>query len=237
MRTEEIDEERARSGWNPYEGEEEPIGGSGSEAEKADSAYVRYNQEQSREPIEAEKFSTGEEHPGKERCVSEEDLSAEERRISEEDLSAEERRPLEEKHPGRERHTLEDDLPAEEKQRIWQLQEQEEDLRRMQAMYPHTAKILLPYIEAACDELEYEGSMMYDLRPDYETVLRIKEAVQQKAGENFPPMEPEERDELLTMQYHHGPRRRPGGNWLGDFIQTMLLEEMHRRRCRRCRMR
>lgn len=213
MRTEEIDEERARSGWNPYEGEEEPILFSGSEAGKADSAYVRYNQEQNREQIETENFSTGEEHPGKERQSLEEDL------------------------PAKESRPLEEDLPAEEKQKIWQLQEQEEDLRRMQAMYPHTAKILLPYIEAACDELEYEGSMMYDLRPDYETVLRIKESVQQKAGENFPPMELEERDELLTMQYHHGPRRRPGGNWLGDFIQTMLLEEMHRRRCRRCRMR
>lgn len=182
MKTEEIDEERIRSGWNPYEGEEEAIAVSGSKIGKTDSAQVVQNREENRE-IFSEGVSEG------------------------------------------------------EKQKIRQLQEQEEDLRRMQALYPHTAKILLPHIEAACDELEYEGSMMYDLRPDYETILRIKEAVQQKVKGEFPPMEPEERDELLTMQYHGGPRRRPGRNWLGDFIQTMLLEEMHRRRCRRCRMR
>ena len=121
---------------------------------------------------------------------------------------------------------------------IWHIENQkavERDLRRMQAMYPETARILLPYVEEACDGLEYEGSMMYDERPDYETVLRIRDKVLEKAKDEFEPMEPPERDEMLTMQYRPGPPRRHRGNWPGDFAQMMLLEEMHRRRCRSCR--
>lgn len=121
---------------------------------------------------------------------------------------------------------------------IWHIENQkavERDLRRMQAMYPETARILLPYVEEACDELEYEGSMMYDERPDYETVLRIRDKVMEKAKDEFEPMEPPERDEMLTMQYRPGSPRRRRGNWPGDFAQMMLLEEMHRRRCRSCR--
>ena len=121
---------------------------------------------------------------------------------------------------------------------IWHIENQkavERDLRRMQAMYPETARILLPYVEEACDELEYEGSMMYDERPDYETVLRIRDKVLEKVKGEFEPMEPPERDEMLTMQYRPGPPRRRRGNWPGDFVQMMLLEEMHRRRCRSCR--
>lgn len=121
---------------------------------------------------------------------------------------------------------------------IWHIENQkavERDLRRMQAMYPETARILLPYVEEACDELEYEGSMMYDERPDYETVLRIRDKVLEKVKDEFEPMEPPERDEMLTMQYRPGPPRRRRGNWPGDFAQMMLLEEMHRRRCRSCR--
>ena len=77
--------------------------------------------------------------------------------------------------------------------------------------------------------------MMYDERPDYETVLRIRDKVLEKAKDEFEPMEPPERDEMLTMQYRPGPPRRRRGNWPGDFAQMMLLEEMHRRRCRSCR--
>ena len=128
--------------------------------------------------------------------------------------------------------------PQPDAEMMWHIENQkarERDLRRMQAMYPETARILLPHVEEACDELEYEGSMMYDERPDYETVLRIRDKVLEKVKDEFEPMEEPERDEMLTMQYRPGPPRRRRGSWLGDFAQTMLLEEMHRRRCRSCR--
>lgn len=121
---------------------------------------------------------------------------------------------------------------------MWKIENQkarERDLHRMQAMYPETARILLPHVEEVCDELEYEGSMMYDERPDYETVLRIRDKILEKVKDEFEPMETPQRDEMLTMQYRPAPPRRRRGNWLGDFAQTMLLEEMHRRRCRSCR--
>ena len=41
-----------------------------------------------------------------------------------------------------------------------------EDLERLQELYPDIAKEILRYAEEACDELEYEGSMMYDEQPD-----------------------------------------------------------------------
>ena len=113
--------------------------------------------------------------------------------------------------------------------------EDEEDFRRLQEMYPIMARRLKPYVDEVCSLLEYPGSMMYDERPDYETVLRIRDKVMEKAKDEFEPMEPPERDEMLTMQYRPGPPRRRRGNWPSDFAQMMLLEEMHRRRCRSCR--
>lgn len=112
----------------------------------------------------------------------------------------------------------------------------EQDLRKLQGMYPETAQILLPHIEEECDKLEYEGSMMFDERPDLETIRQISTRIQRQVQDQFPPIEEEERDEALSMQAVDR-RRRPGKNWLGDFIRTMLVEEMHRRRCRhhRCR--
>ena len=130
-------------------------------------------------------------------------------------------------------------------------QEDREEYLKMAHDFYHSPAVLHPipdsYIEKTFEEcissgtygkiymLEYEGSMMYDERPDYETVLRIRDKVLEKAKDELEPMEPPERDEMLTMQYRPGPPRRRRGNWPGDFAQMMLLEEMHRRRCRSCR--
>ena len=45
-------------------------------------------------------------------------------------------------------------------------------------------------------------------------------------------------ESMEEMSGQSSDRRRPD-NWLGDFVQVMLLDEMHRRRCRhrRCRNR
>lgn len=174
LRTEEIDRERALSGWNPYEGEEEPV-----------------------QP----------------------------------------------------RAGMRDEMPAMQDvamrpyPRMWDYaevlgeeQEMEQDLRRMQAMCPESAKILIPYIEEACDKMEYEGSPMYMEHPDRETVLRISGEIAVQVQGQFPPSEPQEPDEIRSMQWDDR-RRRPGQNWPEEMIRTMLLHEMHRRRCRhgRCR--
>ena len=164
MNLEEIDREREMSGWNQYEGEEEPLG----------------------------------------------------------------------KSSGRNQYEEEEEPQGE---MMWHIREQESrerDLRRLQTMYPETARVLLPYIEEVCDELEYEGSMMYDERPDYETVLRIGDKVLERVKDLFELVEQPQKDEMLIMQYRSKPSKRRRGNWPEDMIRLMLLEEMHRRRCRRC---
>ncbi len=44
--------------------------------------------------------------------------------------------------------------------------EYEKDMERMKEMYPREVRMLLPRIEERCDELEYEGSRIYDENPD-----------------------------------------------------------------------
>lgn len=107
----------------------------------------------------------------------------------------------------------------------------ERDLRKMQAMYPEAAKILLPYIEEECDKMEYEGSTMFDEYPDRTTIQRLQENITGQVRDQFPQEEAEAPDDMLSMQYQ-GRRNRPGKNWLEDLTRVLLLQEMHHRRCR-----
>lgn len=117
----------------------------------------------------------------------------------------------------------------------------EREWRSLQAMFPETAKMLLPMIEEECDKMEYEGSPMFDAYPDQTTIWQIQARIEKQAMENLPPEEQpvmqEEEAEVFSMQYQDRRRRRPGENWLGDLARVMLLQEMHHRRCRhnRCR--
>ena len=171
MRAEEIDQERRMSGWNQYEGEEEPW---------------------------------------------------EENRMQMQPIF------------------LQPDPAQDMKEQM----EIEREWRSLQAMYPGTAKMLLPMIEEECDKMEYEGSPMFDAYPDQTTIWQIQARIQKQAADSFPPeilqnlqnMQ-EEAPEVFSMQYQDGRRRRPGDNWMGDLVRVMLLQEMHHRRCRhnRCR--
>lgn len=53
--------------------------------------------------------------------------------------------------------------------------EYEKDMERMKLMYPKEVRSLMPYIEERCDELEYEGSRIYDENPDR---IMIEEEIQ-----------------------------------------------------------
>lgn len=115
----------------------------------------------------------------------------------------------------------------------------EKELRRLQSMYPQAAREILPMVEDACDQMEYEGSMMFDEMPDQNAVRRISDGIYEKVRELYPDEsgQKEQRDEVLSMQYRPRRRRPPEGDFLRDLVQVMLLQEMHRRRCRhhRCR--
>lgn len=43
---------------------------------------------------------------------------------------------------------------------------EERDYEYLRAMYPELARKILPYVEEACDRLEYENSMIFDEYPD-----------------------------------------------------------------------
>lgn len=152
MRVEEIEQERARSGWNPYEGEEEE--------------YLPY--------FAKPEFA----------------------------------------------------------QVLEEQKQMEQDLRRMQSMYPSAAKTILPYIMEECDRMEYEGSSMFDQYPDQTTVMNIQNRIYDQVKEQFQVEETQAPDEILSMQ-NHGARRDPRGkNWLDDLVRVLLIQEMHHRRCR-----
>ncbi len=128
-----------------------------------------------------------------------------------------------------------------------------EDARRLQSFYPEFAQEIQRYVEEACDKMEYEGSMMFDEYPDRVMILRLVDEIYdkvididtEKITEEMQVQE-QETTKPLSMQSgrcrncqdRDGRRDRRGDkNRLGDFIQVLLLDEMHRRRCRhrRCR--
>lgn len=120
-----------------------------------------------------------------------------------------------------------------------------EDARRLQSFYPETAQVIQRQVEEECDKMEYEGSMMFDEYPDRLMMRKLADGIAEKVKA----MNPEEmqdadsagapeQERLLSMQAdgrRRPPRRRD--DWLGDLAQVMLVDEMHRRRCRhrRCR--
>lgn len=120
-----------------------------------------------------------------------------------------------------------------------------EDARRLQSFYPEIAQEIQRQVEEECDKMEYEGSMMFDEYPDRLMMRKVADGITDKV-KAMNPEEPEEAafseslepEGQLSMQANirrRPPRRRD--DWLGDLVQVMLVDEMHRRRCRhrRCR--
>ena len=113
----------------------------------------------------------------------------------------------------------------------------ERDLRMLQSMYPEAAKLLLPYIEEECDKMEYEGSTMYDEYPDPTTIQRLEQRIYEQTKDQLPEVmvqtdQPQEQEDILSMQYQGNRRGRGGRSWPNDLIRILLLQEMHHRRCR-----
>ena len=57
--------------------------------------------------------------------------------------------------------------------------ETERDLERMKSLYPEISKELFPWIEDACDQMEYEGSLMFDEYPDRLMLERVVDRIYQ----------------------------------------------------------
>lgn len=112
--------------------------------------------------------------------------------------------------------------------------EYEKDMERMKELYPREVKRLQEMIEQRCDEMEYEGSRMYDENPDRymleEEAMRLYERFlrENPQSETADGMDAE----LAGLQYCHR-----GNPWLYSLIGILFHDEIYRRRCRhrRCR--
>lgn len=60
--------------------------------------------------------------------------------------------------------------------------ELEEDREYLMEMYPAKAKLIMVMVEDACDRLEYEGSPMFAMYPDKETILGISRNIFDKVS-------------------------------------------------------
>ena len=114
--------------------------------------------------------------------------------------------------------------------------EYEKDMERMKELYPREVRRLQEMIERCCDEMEYEGSRMYDENPDRLMLEREAKKLlveflrQNPQYNNVMPPRPMPREEgNLSMQQY--ARRRDDG-WLESLIHVLFHNEIYRRRCR-----
>lgn len=102
------------------------------------------------------------------------------------------------------------------------------DYEYMKSMYPDMAKKVMPYIEEECDRREYPCSMMYDEYPD-KLQLRL---MSKKIYENVCKHEKE-----FCTQIEKWKQMGEKQNWLQEFIEVMLYQELYKRRSDERRMR
>ena len=132
--------------------------------------------------------------------------------------------------------------------------EYEKDMERMKELYPKEVLQLQQMVERRCDEMEYEGSRMYDENPDRymlerEAIRLLEEFLRQNPqyGNLTPPPPPPSRpmprpegpmnptrpprpmprEEELSMQQYRGDY-----TWLRSLIGILFHDEIYRRRCR-----
>lgn len=60
--------------------------------------------------------------------------------------------------------------------------ELEEDREYLMQMYPAKARLIMVMVEDECDRLEYEGSPMFAMYPDRESILGIARRIYDKVG-------------------------------------------------------
>ena len=87
------------------------------------------------------------------------------------------------------------------------------DYEKMKRMYPKEARFVAAIIEDMCDQLEYEGSPMFDEQPDAVTIFRMAEETyaRMKGREAGPP-----KPDCPLMQ----------------LSMILICNEFHVRRCR-----
>lgn len=88
--------------------------------------------------------------------------------------------------------------------------EYERDIELMKEYYPKSVRRILELVEERCDELECEGSRMYDENPDRYMLEKEVDTICKRFGE-----------ENIMI-----------GQELKDTVSILFYNELYRRRCR-----
>lgn len=129
--------------------------------------------------------------------------------------------------------------------------EYEKDLERMKELYPKDIENIMQMISERCDELEYEGSRIYDENPDRMMMMREAEALYEKMKQpqaaSLPETMPDEAFSLLppqewrSLEEQEIPCTKDCASGCDDslcsIISILFYNEIYKRRCRyrRCR--
>ncbi len=95
------------------------------------------------------------------------------------------------------------------------------DLEYMRSLYPGVAREMIPIIEEACDDLEYEGSLMYDEYPDKLMLRLMCSRVYDKGKEYF---------HAQAIDFEDAESK-----WLRAMVDILIYEEFCNRRERKRR--
>lgn len=119
--------------------------------------------------------------------------------------------------------------------------EYEKDMERMRDLYPKEVSFIREAVEKRCDELEYEGSRIYDEEPD-------RMMLQAEVDKLVDCLSMDERAEEISVQepqkklYFEAVAQSYSGHkgatdYLRSLVNIIFGNEIYRRRCRhrRCR--
>lgn len=116
------------------------------------------------------------------------------------------------------------------------------DYEYMTGMYPAAAKRAMPYVEEACDRMDYRMSMMYDEYPDRLQLRRMVSSICKKMQEDGIVEDKDlvketqfgremwGRDQERDRERERGRRNPFERDDLRDLVEVLLLQEVQRRR-------
>lgn len=127
--------------------------------------------------------------------------------------------------------------------------EYEKDMERMKSYYPSETNAIMELVEQRLDQLEYEGSRIYDEEPDRLMIQMEIDGIVQKLKDSVKEPEKVQAKELQASSYFDTVPLSIAGTsmkiqehncenpWLCGMVSVLFGAEMCRRRCRyrRCR--
>lgn len=121
--------------------------------------------------------------------------------------------------------------------------EYEKDIERMKSNFPVQTREIMNLVENRLDELEYEGSRIYDEEPDRLMIQMEIDKIYEQLKDRVPsPNMAKPYFDMVPMELVQGSMQAQGNsncrdNWLCSMVSVLFGTELYRRRCRhrRCR--